>query len=55
MRPCIRHPLLARDIEDALRVSLRKFGPQQAERYANIIEDAIDHVAAYPTEGRRYR
>jgi len=55
MRRCIRHPLPALDIEDALRRSLERFGPRQAARYADIIEDAIDHVSAYPTEGRRYR
>ena len=50
-----RHHLLAGDISEALRVSRKSFGVRQAERYADAIEDAIEHVAAYPEDGRRYR
>jgi toxin ParE1/3/4 len=55
MRRSERHPLLAGDIVDAVSFSREKFGERQTERYADAIEDAIDHITAFPDDGRRYR
>lgn len=52
MARIVRSPRAKRDLVEALEFTTQRWGADQARRYADLIEEALETIAAHPERGK---